>query len=91
MLRVTTNNSATEQTFLLEGELAGPSVAEFETVWMNGRSSRQSHKCVVDLNGVTFIDENGERVLSEMWKEGAEFVRGGVFTRDQLGRLGLLN
>lgn len=89
MLRVTTIETATEQTFILEGELVGRSVAELETTWSNGRSSRRSRKCVVDLSGVTFIDESGERVLSEMWKEGAEFVGGGVSTKEQLGSLGI--
>jgi hypothetical protein len=42
---------------------------------------------VVDLNDVTFIDENGERLLSEMGSAGAEFVATGVATKHLLRNL----
>jgi RecB family endonuclease NucS len=35
----------------------------------------------VDLNGVTFIDKNGEKVLAELSKQGAELVATGCYTR----------
>jgi hypothetical protein len=42
---------------------------------------------VVDLSDVTFIDENGEKLLSQMGNEGAEFVAAGVETVDLLKNL----
>jgi len=35
----------------------------------------------VDLSGVTFIDTNGEEVLAELCKQGAELVATGIYTR----------
>jgi hypothetical protein len=34
----------------------------------------------VDLAGVTFIDKNGEKVLAELSKEGAELIATGCYT-----------
>ena len=36
---------------------------------------------MVDLTAVTFIDKNGEKVLAELFKEGAELIATGVYTR----------
>jgi hypothetical protein len=35
---------------------------------------------IVDLSDVTFIDESGEKLLSEIGSDGAEFVAAGVET-----------
>jgi len=42
---------------------------------------------VVDLSDVTFIDEKGERLLSEMRRGGAEFVATGVENKDLIENL----
>jgi hypothetical protein len=42
---------------------------------------------MVDLTDVTFIDEGGERLLSEMRGEGAKFVAAGVDTKYLLENL----
>ena len=42
---------------------------------------------VVDLSDVTFIDESGERLLSEMRSAGVEFVAAGVETKHLLENL----
>jgi hypothetical protein len=41
----------------------------------------------VDLSDVTFIDEGGEKLLSEMRSDGAEFVAAGVETKHLLKNL----
>jgi hypothetical protein len=41
----------------------------------------------VDLRDVTFIDEKGEELLSEMRSQGAEFVAAGVETKHLLKNL----
>jgi arabinogalactan endo-1,4-beta-galactosidase len=41
----------------------------------------------VDLNDVTFIDENGETLLSEMRGAGVEFVAKGIETKHLLENL----
>jgi hypothetical protein len=42
---------------------------------------------VVDLKDVTFIDENGEALLSEMRAAGVEFIATGVETKHLLENL----
>jgi len=42
---------------------------------------------VVDLKDVTFIDESGEALLSEMRAAGAEFIASGVETKHLLENL----
>lgn len=44
-------------------------------------------RIVVDLTHVTFIDESGEKLLSEMGSAGAEFIVGRVETKDLLQNL----
>jgi anti-anti-sigma regulatory factor len=44
-------------------------------------------RAVVDLSDVTFIDQSGEMLLSEMSSDGAEFVAAGVETKHLLETL----
>jgi hypothetical protein len=41
----------------------------------------------VDLRDVTFIDESGEKLLSEMGSHGVVFIAAGVETKDLLKNL----
>src|SRR5580700_10418057 len=67
MLRITN----AEQKLVLHGQLAGPWVAELKAAW--DPSLR-----VVDLTEVTFVDEDGARVLCSMKEAGVRFVARGV-------------
>jgi hypothetical protein len=42
---------------------------------------------VVDLNGLTAITEDGQKVLLELMNEGARFRSSGAFTKQVLKRL----
>jgi hypothetical protein len=77
VLRIT----STDTTLVLEGQLAGPFAEELESSW-------DGAKCVVDLTGVTFVDEAGARVLCAMKKAGVRFIAGGVDTKQILAGLG---
>lgn len=87
MLRITWAETETERRWTLCGQLAGPWVAEFRECWERGRSNPDRSRTIVDLNDVTFIDESGEKLLSEMRTSGAEFVAGGVDTKYLLQNL----
>jgi len=76
MLRITT----TGQTLVLQGQLAGPWVAELKSAW-------DKSLLVVDLTDVTFIDEAGARVLCAMKDAGVRFVARGVDTKHLLDKL----
>jgi hypothetical protein len=75
MLRITAPESEERQKWILQGQLAGPWVAEFKSTW---DKAPQHHKCVVDLTDVTFVDEDGARVLCSMKEAGVRFVARGV-------------
>ena len=86
MLRITYAQTDTEQRWTLFGQLTRPWVAELRACWEYSREGGVRRK-VVDLSDVTFIDERGEKLLSEMKSEGAEFIAAGVETKHLLKNL----
>lgn len=87
MLRICFSQTATVQRWILCGQLAGPWVQELRSCWLHNRRSAEASRAVVDLNDVTFIDANGESLLSEMRSAGAEFVAAGVETKHLIENL----
>jgi hypothetical protein len=81
VLRITIIDDPSEQRWILQGRLSGPWVTQLKSSWKKTRASRDTRKGVIDLNGVTFVDLDGERVLTTMLKDGAEFLATGVYTR----------
>jgi hypothetical protein len=81
MLRITIAETLSEQKWTLEGRLVQPWVSELKSCWTRTQTARRERKCVVDLTGVTFIDKSGEKVLTELSKEGADLIATGVYTR----------
>ncbi|MDQ1410799.1 MAG: hypothetical protein QOJ41_2534 [Acidobacteriaceae bacterium] len=81
MLRITIAETVTEQRWTLEGRLVHPWISELKSTWTRTKTARRERKCVVDLTGVTFIDKNGEKVLAELSKQGAELVATGCYTQ----------
>jgi anti-anti-sigma regulatory factor len=81
MLRITIAETQTEQKWTVEGRLVKPWVSELKSTWTSTKTARRERKCVVDLTGVTFIDKNGEKVLTELCKQGAELIATGCYTR----------
>ena len=87
MLRITYARTETEQRWTLCGQLTRPWVAELRACWEHGQEAGVHPHIIVDLSEVTFIDESGERLLSEMRSVGAEFVAAGVETKHLLENL----
>ena len=81
MLRITIAETPTEQKWTVEGRLVHPWISELKSTWTRTKTARRDRKCVVDLTGVTFIDKNGERVLTALFKQGAELIANGCYTR----------
>jgi len=75
------------QQWTLCGQLAGPWVQELRSCWEHARGIAAGSASLVDLSDVTFIDEEGEKLLSEMRTAGVEFVATGVETRHLLENL----
>ena len=87
MLRITIAETATEQSWTLEGRLVGPWVGELKTIWKKTHRTRSGQACIVDLNEVTFIDKGGERLLRSMSKQGVRFVASGLYVKHVLDQL----
>ena len=86
MLRISYSTTDSGQQWTLCGQLAGPWVQELRACWRTCRNET-APSAVVDLSDVTFVDEGGERLLSEMQSAGVSFVATGVDTRHLLESL----
>jgi ABC-type transporter Mla MlaB component len=76
MLRITVHQHNTRCRLELQGRLAGPWVAETETVW---RSALRSGTAIdVDLRDVSSVDGAGRELLGAMHQAGARFIAKGV-------------
>ncbi len=76
MLRITTHFAQDALTFQVEGRLVGPWVAELRGCWQQ-TPQRDRHAARIDLRAVTFVDAAGERLLTELHRQGATLVAGG--------------
>jgi hypothetical protein len=57
----------------LEGKLVGAWVRELERVW---QSASAQERILVDLCSVSFVDDLGKELLSQMYRRGARLVAG---------------
>ncbi len=81
MLRITIIDEPSEQRWVLQGRISGPWVAQLRSNWKRNAAANGQVKRVVDLNGVTLVDLDGEKVLCAMMKDGAEFIATGVYMK----------
>jgi ABC-type transporter Mla MlaB component len=86
MLRIAIRSTQDQDTWILEGRLAGQVVNELTASWRQ-RQERGSRKSVVNLVDVTSVDERGEQALMAIMMDGAEFVVRGVYTKGLLESL----
>jgi len=78
MLKITVQDHVSETVLELEGKLAGPWVDELKECWRNAAVRRPVK---VLLCAVTFVDERGRDLLTEMYRRGAELVAEGCMTK----------
>lgn len=87
MLRIIRTETEAERRWILCGQLAGRWVHELRSQWLESAAAAPK-RGVVDLTDVTFIDEDGERLLGQMSREGMNLIAGdGVDNRDLLENL----
>ena len=60
--------------FKLLGTVTRPWTAELEQTWKTASSIRNGKQLVVDLTGIVNIDEEGERLLDLLSRDGARFI-----------------
>ena len=86
MLRIAIRSTQDQDTWILEGRLAGQVVNELTASWRQ-RHDRSTRRSVVNLVDVTSVDERGEQALMAMMMDGAEFIVRGVYTKGLLESL----
>jgi outer membrane protein len=80
MLKITIHHSPTTLTFQVEGKLIGAWARELEAAWNSVSSNPNEKARVVDLTETLFIDDEGKRVLTKLFREGAFFRTSGPLT-----------
>jgi hypothetical protein len=74
VLKITVVEKAELVTLKLDGQIAGPWMAEFNRAWLLLAPSLDSKRLSLDLRGVTHINVEGQHLLAEIYdKTGAEF------------------
>ena len=86
MFRISTVDTRSQRTLVVEGMLVGPWVAELRTSWRNACQDRGGRKLVVDLRNLTTISRAGEDAIFLM-KESAKFSCGNVLVKHVLKQL----
>ena len=79
MLKITTQRNGAQIVFELEGKLAGPWVEELKASWQKTAGNALAVKIL--LCAVTFVDEQGKILLTEMYRRGAELEAEGCMTK----------
>lgn len=87
MLRITIVDTPSEQKWILQGRLIGPWADELRSNWKRTHGECNGRSCVVDVSEVTFIDMDGEKVLTKIMREGAHFVVSGLYARHVIENL----
>jgi len=87
VLKITITETPTETRCILQGRLFGPWVSELRATWKKVSRTRNGRACIVDLNDVTLIDRDGEKLLRAMSKEGAHFLANNLYTKHVLEEL----
>jgi hypothetical protein len=87
MFKISTIDTRSQRTLLVEGTLIGSWVGELRTTWRSACQELGGRKLVVDVSNLTVISLEGEDAILDLMNEGAKFSRGGILTRHVLKQL----
>jgi anti-anti-sigma regulatory factor len=88
MLRITIDKTPRATTLRVMGRLTGAWVGELERAWRSVASDPTDGRLWVDLTDVTFVDEEGKKLLESMYGEGAKLKASGCVTRRLVVEIG---
>jgi outer membrane protein len=80
MLKITIHESSEALTFQVEGKLIGDWAKELEQAWQVSCAARNRKALIVDLTETLHIDDEGKRVLTRLFRDGAFFKTSGTMT-----------
>lgn len=78
MLKITTKETPGSLTYVLEGRLCRPWTVEAERSWSNLISTAGDKELLLDLAGVTFVDRDGEVLVTSILEQGAKVRASGL-------------
>jgi outer membrane protein len=81
MLRITTESKRGKVILSVEGRLAGPGLATLEQCWKELRADSPHQKLIVNLCGVSFIDNRGKVLLNEIHHQGGQLLAEGCLNQ----------
>jgi anti-anti-sigma regulatory factor len=82
MLRISIEENVEALEIKLEGRIAGPWAEELGRVWVETAPRLASRKLVLDLNSVTYADEDGTNVLGQIYTQtSAEILAGTLWAQ----------
>jgi len=81
MLKISIEKNSRSTTLRVEGRLTGPWVDELERTWHSVTSGAADGRVSVDLTDVTFVSEEGKKLLETMYGGGAKLKASGCVTR----------
>lgn len=84
MLRITSNLDSDPIVLKVEGKLKGPWVTELEHCWQSARATCPGHRLRIELNDITFVEDRGKILLTEMLHSGVELIATGPMMKSIL-------
>ena len=87
MLRITTVDIGEKVTLKLEGKLSGPWVEEFERCWRMSADIYKNRDLVVDLTGVTYVDNGGKKLLCSLSNSGVKLMGSGIMPKSLIDEI----
>jgi anti-anti-sigma regulatory factor len=88
MLKITLEKNSRSTSLRVEGRLTGPWVDELERAWRAVPTDPADGRVVVDLTDVTFVGEEGKKLLEAMYGEGVRLKASGCVTRRLVEEIG---
>jgi len=74
MLRITIHNDKEATRLKIEGRLMGAWARELESCWRQATTAQPPPRVLVELTDVSFVDEEGGRLLKLMAAAGVELI-----------------
>jgi len=88
MLKISIVEGRKQRRLVVEGRLAAPWAEELKDACKRAGTGLDGRELVIDLQNLTTISEQGEKLLLELMKEGLTCRGCGLFTKEILQQLG---
>lgn len=79
VIRITCHDESAVTRLVIEGKLAGVCVDELDKCWHSEPAKWKT--LLIDLSGVSFIDDRGRELLKKMHDHGATLISSSLMSR----------